>query len=158
MKPKLTVYIPPHISPVHIPEFDVTWRIAVLDLSKFLDVSRRQCRADVAVETFAVGVSTPTVYVLDCDGYYPGFNFLFGLAQPALRTAVVFTARLRGPLFAERLAKEITHEAGHLYGLGHCSDARCVMYFSNTLLETDRKSVYFCEKCRRKLLARYLNP
>jgi predicted Zn-dependent protease len=26
------------------------------------------------------------------------------------------------------------------------------------LLDTDRKSVYFCERCRRKLLARYLNP
>ena len=72
-------------------------------MSKFLDRSRGQCRADVAVESLAAGVSTPTVYVLDCDGYYPGFNFLFGLAQPALRTAVVFTARLRGPLFAKLL-------------------------------------------------------
>lgn len=157
-RPKLTVYIPPHLPPVDIPEFDVTWRTAVLDLSRFFDRSRGQCRADVAVETLAAGVSTPTVYVLDCDGYYPGFNFLFGLAQPALRTAVVFTARLRGPLFAERLAKEIAHESGHLYGLGHCSNPKCVMYFSNTLLDTDRKTAYFCDKCRWKLLARYLNP
>ncbi|NAZ33257.1 MAG: hypothetical protein GU356_03035 [Pyrobaculum sp.] len=48
--------------------------------------------------------------------------------------------------------------AGHLYGLGHCPDVRCVMHFSNGLLDTDRKTAYFCERCRRKLLARYLNP
>ena len=53
------------------------------------------------------------MFVLDCDGYYPGLNFVFGLSVPELMTAVVFTARLRGARFEERLAKEITHEAGH---------------------------------------------
>ncbi len=158
MKPKLTVYLTPHLHPVDIPEFDVAWRTAAIDGARFLDRLRGQCRADLALETLAAGVSTPTVYVLECDGYYPGFNFVFGLAQPALKTAVVFTARLRGPSFEQRLAKEITHEAGHLYGLGHCSNPRCVMYFSNTLVDTDRKTVYFCERCRRKLSTSYLNP
>jgi len=142
---------------VDIPEFEVDWKTAVVEESRLLDRSRGQCRADLAVEMLAAGVSLPTVFVLDCDGYYPGFNFVFGLAQPALKTAVVFTARLRGPLFGERLAKEITHEAGHLYGLGHCSSPRCVMYFSNTLLDTDRKSVFFCERCRRRLSTNHLH-
>jgi len=153
MRPRLTVYLPPHLHPVSIPEFDVVWRTVAIDGAVFLDKSRGQCRADLAVRALAAGASTPTVYVLDCDGYYPGFNFVFGLAQPDLKTAVVFTARLRGPRFEERLAKEITHEAGHLYGLGHCSNPQCVMYFSNSLLDTDRKSVFFCERCRARLRA-----
>ncbi|MFN7106197.1 MAG: hypothetical protein ACK4M3_06420 [Pyrobaculum sp.] len=88
----------------------------------------------------------PTVYVLNCDGYYPGLSYIFGLAIPT-RAAVVFTARLLGDRFEERLAKEITHEAGRLYGLGHCGDPHCVMYFSNSLLDIDRKGQFFCPRC-----------
>jgi archaemetzincin len=110
---RLAVYAPPHVRPVEIPEFDVTWLAGEVDALPFLDPARGQCRADIAVRALAAGVAEPTVFVLECDGYYPGYNFVFGLADPALKTAVVFTARLRGPLFEERLAKEITHEAGH---------------------------------------------
>ncbi len=49
----------------------------------------------------------------------------------------------------ERVVKEAIHELGHTYGLGHCRDARCIMYFSNSLLDTDRKGAAFCVNCRR---------
>ena len=42
------------------------------------------------------------------------------------------------------MATEAIHELGHTYGLGHCADPRCVMWFSNTLSETDRKGTEFC--------------
>ncbi len=150
MKPRLVVYIPPAMQPVDVPEFEVEWRSHKIDVRLFLNDTGGQCRADEVVRRLAGG-GPPSVYVLDCDGYYPGLNFVFGLAIPALRTAVVFTERLRGVKFGERLAKEITHEGGHLYGLGHCRDPTCVMYFSNTIHDTDRKRVTFCHRCKSLL-------
>ncbi|RLG67791.1 MAG: archemetzincin, partial [Methanobacteriota archaeon] len=54
-------------------------------------------------------------------------------------------------LFRERTSKEVIHELGHTYGLGHCSRQSCVMHFSNTLLDTDRKSHHLCPSCRKLL-------
>ena len=51
----------------------------------------------------------------------------------------------------ERALKEAIHELGHTYGLGHCQDERCVMYFSNSLGDTDRKQALFCPLCRKGL-------
>ena len=154
MRLKIVVYAPPYGAPVTIPEFEAYWRPFQLDTAPFVDPVRGQCRADTLLKKITKRQDVPTVYVADCDGYYPGLNFVFGLALPSLNAAVVFTERLRGERFEERLAKEITHEAGHLYGLGHCENPRCVMYFSNTLSDTDRKGPYFCERCRSLLKIR----
>jgi archaemetzincin len=90
----------------------------------------------------------------------PGLNFVFGLADPPSRAAVISLARLypefygqpRNPaLFKERAVKEGVHELGHLLGLGHCPDPACVMSFSNSLADTDRKGPGFCKPCREKL-------
>jgi archaemetzincin len=90
----------------------------------------------------------------------PGLNFVFGLADPRGRAAVISLARLypefygqpRDPrLFKERAVKEAVHELGHLLGLGHCPDPVCVMSFSNSLADTDMKRPGFCRPCREKL-------
>ena len=49
--------------------------------------------------------------------------------------------------------KEAVHELGHTRGLGHCADPRCVMAFSNSLADTDRKGKEFCARCTYKLRA-----
>jgi len=54
-------------------------------------------------------------------------------------------------LFHQRAVKEATHELGHTYGLGRCRNPRCVMCFSNSLRDVDRKERDFCPSCRRKL-------
>jgi len=54
-------------------------------------------------------------------------------------------------LFHQRAVKEAVHELGHTYGLGHCRNPHCVMSFSNSLLDVDRKERDFCFPCRRKL-------
>jgi archaemetzincin len=89
--------------------------------------------------------------IVDKDIYSHGMNFIFGLADPLSQTAIVSTYRLTGTNKHDRIAKEAIHEIGHLLGLSHCTDASCVMYFSNTIEDTDSKTQTLCETCRSKL-------
>jgi len=90
----------------------------------------------------------------------PGLNFVFGLADHRNRAAIISLARLypefygqpRDPgRFKARAITEAVHELGHLLGLGHCLDPACVMAFSNSLADTDRKGPEFCRACRGRL-------
>jgi archaemetzincin len=101
------------------------------------------------------------VGVADVDLYVPRLNFVFGEADVVSGTAIVSLCRLRQEyyglapdeaLFLERAAKEIVHELGHTFGLGHCSNNRCVMHFSNSLADTDLKEAHFCNMCRPKII------
>jgi archaemetzincin len=98
--------------------------------------------------------------VAGVDLSVPGLNFVFGLADPRSHCAVISLARLypefygqpRDPRrFKERAVKEAIHELGHLLGLGHCPDPACIMFFSNSLADTDRKGPGFCRRCRERL-------
>jgi predicted Zn-dependent protease len=94
--------------------------------------------------------------VTDADLYVDSLNFVFGLAESPGRAAVISTARLRNAdetLCRSRVLKEAIHELGHTLGLGHCHDPRCVMHFSNTLADTDRKGSRLCQNCRARLSA-----
>ncbi|HHG74199.1 MAG TPA: matrixin family metalloprotease [Persephonella sp.] len=100
--------------------------------------------------------------IVSRDIYEPGMNFVFGVASPHTKTAVISTYRLHNSfyglpenshLFMDRVTKEAVHEIGHVLGLSHCSDPECVMHFSNSLLDTDRKSFYFCPSCYEKVLS-----
>jgi len=101
------------------------------------------------------------VGIADVDLYVPRLNFVFGEADIVSGTAVVSLCRLRQEyygltsdeaLFLERATKEIVHELGHTFGLGHCPNSKCVMHFSNSLADTDLKDMYFCNKCRPKII------
>jgi archaemetzincin len=95
--------------------------------------------------------------VTPIDLYVPGMNFVFGEARCPGRVAVISTARLKPApvnkrnLFGERVVKEAVHETGHMFGLKHCSEPSCVMYFSERLADTDRKQSNFCRDCDLKL-------
>jgi archaemetzincin len=93
--------------------------------------------------------------VVDVDLYVPSLNFVFGEGDSARGVGVFSLARLRGPvaLFQKRAATEAVHELGHTYGLTHCDDPTCVMWFSNSLPETDRKGTRFCSRHVRQLAA-----
>jgi archaemetzincin len=99
--------------------------------------------------------------VADVDLYVPRLNFVFGEADVVSGTAIVSLYRLRQEyyglvpdeaLFLERATKEIVHELGHTFGLGHCPNNKCVMHFSNSLADTDLKETHFCSKCRPKII------
>jgi archaemetzincin len=98
--------------------------------------------------------------VTDEDLYVPMLNFVFGEADIEGGVAVISLARLRSEAYGyppdsrllfERAVKESVHELGHTFGIGHCPDSRCVMYFSNSLEDTDRKGSSFCPCCKGKL-------
>jgi archaemetzincin len=101
------------------------------------------------------------VGIADVDLYVPRLNFVFGEADMASGTAIVSLCRLRQEyyglasdetLFLERATKEIVHELGHTFGLGHCPNNKCVMHFSNSLADTDLKGASFCSSCRPKII------
>jgi archaemetzincin len=102
--------------------------------------------------------------VVDVDLYVPSLKFVFGEADPVNRVAVISITRLRPPLyglegdrlFLERVGKEAVHELGHVFHLKHCSQRRCVMFFSNSLADTDSKESEFCHRCRRSLAVNLL--
>ena len=101
------------------------------------------------------------VGIADVDLYAPRLNFVFGEADILSGTAIVSLCRLRQEyyglppdkaLFIERAIKEIVHELGHIFGLNHCPNAKCVMHFSNSLADTDYKQATFCSKCYPKII------
>ena len=51
----------------------------------------------------------------------------------------------------QRTLKECVHELGHAFGLRHCYNARCAMYYSNSIFETDNKMSHFCEACDKRI-------
>ncbi|MEM3051252.1 MAG: archaemetzincin family Zn-dependent metalloprotease [Candidatus Bathyarchaeia archaeon] len=94
--------------------------------------------------------------VVDTDLFVSELNFVFGEALCPGKAALISLWRLRPEfygdtsdmtLFSARALKEAVHELGHTLGLRHCSRASCVMYFSNSILDTDRKQSLFCDQC-----------
>ena len=132
------------------------------DLVQAYDVERKQYYSSKLLASLGKAEREERIVgVADVDLYVPRLNFVFGEADVHSGTAVVSLCRLTQEyyglapdeaLFLERATKEIVHELGHTFGLGHCSNSRCVMHFSNGLADTDLKQALFCSVCRPKII------
>lgn len=97
--------------------------------------------------------------VTEFDLYKTSHQFIFGSSSESHRCAVVSLHRLRPDFYGEepdenrlfqRLLKEAVHEIGHATGLKHCYNARCPMYYSNSVFDTDNKFSNFCDACEKR--------
>ena len=82
-----------------------------------------------------------------------GLVSLFGFADRQKGAAVISTARLSDPADSSRLGSRLMnvaqHEIGHLNGLRHCRDPRCVMMAVSTPAEIDARASEACGLCPR---------
>jgi archaemetzincin len=101
--------------------------------------------------------STLLLGVATVDLYAPGLSFVFGQADTVGGVAVISLTRLYPAFYARnhdmesfrrRSAIEAVHEVGHLLGVHHCEDRHCVMFYSSTITDSDRKGPLFCSGCR----------
>jgi len=136
----------------------------VIDIEHSYDAARDQHNAPVLLSMLASdgnAIDRKILGITELDIYDNGLNYVFGEAEEACGAALISLARLRqefynlppdDTLLLERAIKEAVHELGHTFGLIHCSDASCVMYFSQCLADTDWKRAEYCSGCRPKLI------
>ena len=134
----------------------------IIDLSQAYNSERKQYLSSKLLACLKkTDQDERVVGIADVDLYVPRLNFVFGEADMASGTAIVSLCRLRQEYYGlapeenlclERSTKEVVHELGHTFGLGHCHNNKCVMHFSNSIADTDLKEIYFCNKCRPKII------
>jgi len=98
--------------------------------------------------------------VTDVDMYSPGYDFVYGEADVQAGVATLSINRLlpetgdvsqKTDTVAERIIREATHEMGHLFGLGHCPNQKCVMRTCTCLAEVDEAQGGLCAGCFEQL-------
>jgi len=94
--------------------------------------------------------------VVDLDIFVPELNYVFGEAYTPGRAALVSLWRLKPQFYGEKASrdgfkqrafKEAIHEVAHTLGLQHCPRGLCVMHFSNSIFDTDKKQSLLCDEC-----------
>jgi archaemetzincin len=94
--------------------------------------------------------------VVDVDIFTSGLNYVFGEAYTPGGSALISLWRLKpefykdkadNALYISRALKEAVHELGHTLDVKHCQRSFCVMHFSNSIFDTDKKQNLLCDEC-----------
>lgn len=129
---------------------------------------RRQYNAQIIMEDVSnlpevkfIDKEVPTLMITNEDIYYQNLNYVFALEDPGKSSCIASMARLRPEFYDEspnpalviqRLIKEAIHSIGHLKGLDHCGNVKCVMAYSPSVGDIDKKDRSFCERCKLKMM------
>jgi archaemetzincin len=149
-----------------IEELKITYRMIgeVTNIEKLptsaFNTFRNQYRSDELLNFLEKHYEGRILGITKEDLYTEGLNFVFGQAKMRGRVAIISICRLDPTFFHQpedeeffekRIIKEVIHETGHMLGLGHCDKRACVMSFSNTVGDTDKKSKYLCDMCKLQM-------
>ena len=94
--------------------------------------------------------------VVDVDIFTSGLNYVFGEAYTSGNAGLISVWRLKPEFYKDkpdmalyflRAQKEAIHEVGHTLGVRHCHRSSCVMHFSNSIFDTDKKQNLLCDEC-----------
>ncbi len=134
-----------------------------IDLSEYYDASRRQYNGNGLLKYMDVQIFPDALKILglfNVDLFIPILTFIFGQAFLGGRSGISSVYRLSNErygmkennlLMQERFKKEVNHELGHMFGLIHCQNPKCVMRSSTYVEDIDQKDQHLCIRCATKL-------
>jgi archaemetzincin len=140
---------------------EIRYMIASLEYAR--DAARTQYKSPLILARLRRMKKSPRekiMAVVDVDLYSPGYDFIYGEADVHAGVATLSTNRLVFDLKEtrsnlrindERIIREATHEMGHLFGLVHCRNPKCVMRTCTCLSEVDEAVGGLCPVCYKKL-------
>ena len=94
--------------------------------------------------------------IVNADIFISGLNYVFGEAFTPGNASLISLWRLKPEFYKDkpniglyglRMLKEAIHEVGHTLGVRHCIHSSCVMHFSNSIFDTDKKQNLLCDEC-----------
>jgi archaemetzincin len=127
-----------------------------------LDKKRNQYNSNIILNEIRAYAADKTrdfqrvLGVVDLDIFTSGLNYVFGEAYAPGNAALISLWRLKPEFYKDkpdqaiyflRVLKESIHEVGHTLGIRHCPRSLCVMHFSNSIFDTDRKQSLLCDEC-----------
>jgi predicted Zn-dependent protease len=127
------------------------------------NIIRNQYYAQVLlskIERIKANNREKVIAVCEEDLYLPDENYIMSSADEVSGTAVVSLYHLRQEFYGlpeddgkiyPRLYKETIHRLAHLFGVPDCRNPKCVNYYSQLMLDIDRKREKLCDLCRRSL-------
>lgn len=135
------------LPPLENPRYAYDGRRSQYDCKRILERIRAKCPED------GFGI----LGITHVDLFLPVLKYVFGMSEVGGTSAAISLYRLR-PEFngegldeeklLERAEKTALHEVGHMLGLTHCREPRCVMKASTTVEHTDSKERTFCPSCK----------